>query len=246
MQVYQIIKESANNAAELKSAFNEAEWANIICYFVSEKYRNPNRVIPLDGAAATAIFGRADRLVGKNMPDRTLASEWQTYARQFGMQLPVRNPDWPEIFNHLNPHKGHACEIQVSAAGQQTSGERNPNPQTPETMQEISALMASGNYPNSFTTAEQIQTYMREFLRAIANTERRRTADRAGQTWYQRVMTNAGNNDLARAWQLIYSQYVNAEGAVTTVTRPQLDREIYGWLISADELVARRRAAEQQ
>jgi hypothetical protein len=239
MKVYQIITESANSAAELKASFEAPQWANIICYFLSQRY-NPQEV---SGLSANSLFDRANRLVGKQMADTTQPSQWQTYARQFGMQLDVRNPTWNDIFNHLSPHVNHACEITMGTgeAGSAFTREGNPNPHTPESRQEVFAMMTG---PESFNSADQIASYMRDFLAAIARTESRSQTDPQGKTWLDRIQANNRNNELARAWELIYREYVGADGTVTTVTRDRLNTEIYRWLLTADELVARRREAE--
>jgi hypothetical protein len=241
MKVLELYEEESliQNATEFKSKFTAPEWANLICWMLETYYLKGREV---SDSESSLLFRELQNSIGVNMQPATTPAQWASAALTRKVTMGGGNPTWNSIYKFLEPHKGHTCSITVSNAGNGAAqGTRAPvlSAQTPETREEIAALMSNTSYPATLTTVEQVQNYMRDFLSAVAATESRSTRDRQGRKWGDYI--NA-HNDLRITYTMIFNELVEGESLKEPVPRTTMDRELYSWLVTADDMIYRYRS----
>jgi hypothetical protein len=238
MKVLELYEEELiQNATEFKSKFTAPEWASLICWMLETYYVKGKT---LSDSETSLLYRELQNSIGANMQPATTPAQWASSALTRGVRMGGGNPTWNSIYKFLEPNKGHTCSISVSNAGTGAAqGSRAPvlSPHTPETREQISALMGS-NYPGTLTTVEQVQNYMRDFLSAVSATESRSTKDREGKKWGNYI---DAHNNLRVTYTMIFNELVEGDSLKSPVTRATLDRQLYSWLVSADSVIYRYR-----
>lgn len=233
-------QELIQNATDFKSKFTAAEWANLICWMLETYYLKGREV---SDSESSLLFRELQNSIGANMQPATTPAQWASAALTRKVTMGGGNPTWNSIYAFLEPHKGHTCSISVSSTGGSNGaaqGNRAPvlSAQTPETREEIAALMNNTSYPATLTTIQQVQNYMRDFLSAVASTESRSRRDREGRNWGNYIDSH---NNLRVTYTMIFNELVEGERLKSPVARTALDRQLYSWLVTADDIIYRYR-----
>lgn len=198
--------ESANSAAELKRAFNDVEWRNIIYYFLSQRGNIGNTSLGIENNIEQAL-----EKIGPGMADTTTPDDWNAKASRFGAQISSSTPSWPAIYNHL------AARRTETGAPARPPGIVTDKDLTPETLQQVSSWVEGPATMNR----EQLRSYYDGWTRALAT-------HRSSQ------YMNYINRDtrFRRRLFAVQAEVYPAQGQ--TVAKTEVDRVLYAWLTATD------------
>jgi hypothetical protein len=217
MKIIQLV-ETANSAAQLKTAFNENEWRNIIYYFLNQRNRGVgNTSLGLENNIEQAL-----EKIGPGMPDTTTPDDWNAKASRFGAQIAATAPTWPAIYNHL------AARRAESGAPSRAPGLRTDVDATPETLSAVSNWAQGPATMNR----EQVRDYYNDWTLALAT---HRSAE------YMRYVF--GDTRFRQRLFDIQQEVYPAEGE--TVAKTEVDRVLYAWLTSVDQSLLRPGAMQR-
>jgi len=269
MKVIQIIENEAtglkdSSALGLRNSFNREQWNKIVCYFMKTAKENPqgsviSSVIDFFIDDSTVNSGTLDaihRKVGMLMPTGLTPSGWQSFAQQFGMQVPnvTTSISWQAIYNHLAQHSDYDCDMEVRAPGEYLGVNNDSLPDTEETRQGfirlISAAEGYQDIPNSLETQEQIDALFKLGVVAVANTPHRNRdqfPDDAGdnRTWRDVVQNTEMATQLGYAKLERLSQMLQQNGSVS---KEEVIEQLWQFVITVDQQIStrRRNPPEQQ
>lgn len=210
MKIIQLV-ESANSAAELKAAFNENEWRNIVYYFLSQRGNTGNTSLGLENNIEQAL-----EKIGPGMADTTTPDDWNAKASRFGAQISSNVPSWPAIYNHL------AARRAETGAPRRPPGLRTDVDATEETLQAVSNWAQGPATMNR----EQLRAYYDAWTLALAT---HRSAE------YMRYIN--GDTRFRRRLFAVQAEVYPEEGQ--TVSKAEIDRVLYAWLTATDSALLR-------
>ena len=220
MKIIQLT-ESANSAAELKAAFNENEWRNIIYYFLNQR----NRGVGYTSLGVENNIEQALEKIGPGMPDTTTPDDWNAKASRFGAQITATAPTWPAIYNHLAARR---AEADTGPAPTRPPGPRTDTDVTDESPAQVAAWAQGPATMNR----EQVRAYYDAWTRALAT---HRSAE------YMRYIN--GDTRFRQRLFDVQAEVYPAEGA--TVAKTAVDRVLYAWLTSVDQSLLRPGAMQR-
>lgn len=257
MKVIQILTERINSANELRSSFDQQQWSNILCHFIS-KFIDRNTGSPVSSALRYFIGGalnageleNAQRLIGLNMASGLSPEAWNAYAIRYNMGVPNSSTglSWDDIYNHLAPHAATPCELEVMAANTSPGVSNDTLLDTEETREEFISLIntSTADVPDPITTETELASFLRQSLQAIQNTPQRRAADDQGHNfrWFVDNAANEGN-PLKNNWVKIFNNNKEIIDNGQTISKESLIELVWRWVIAADYVIsaARRTSA---
>lgn len=259
MRVLQILSENINSAEELKSAFNDTQWANIICYFISQ-YRDDQtgtilssglRFFIGDDTINSGELANAQRIIGKEMGSGNSPGSWQASAIRYGMGVPNASQGltWDTIYNHLAPHKDTPCELEVRSPASNPGVSNDQLLDTPETRQEFIRLIQANTteVPDPLTTEENLIDFFRNSMQAIQGTPSRTQPDDQGHNfrWFVDNTANEGN-PLKNNWIRIFNSSKEKITNGESISKAEVIELVWQWLISADSVIATARRTPRQ
>jgi hypothetical protein len=217
MKIFQLV-ESANNAAQLKTAFDDTQWRNIVHYFLNQRGTTGYSGLGLENNIEQAL-----EKIGPGMDNTTTADDWNAKASRFGAQIDSTTPTWPAIFNHLA-----AAERTAPPAPPRAPGLRTDVDVTDESPEQVAAWAQGPATMNR----EQLRAYYDAWTRALAT---HRSAD------YMRYI-NADTRFRQRLFD-VQAEVYPAEGE--TVAKTEVDHVLYAWLTSVDQSLLRPGAMQR-
>ena len=259
MKVIQILTERINSANELRSSFDQQQWSNILCHFISQFIdRNTGSPISsglryfIGNSINSAELENAQRLIGRNMASGLSPEAWNAYAIRYNMGVPNSSTglSWDDIYNHLAPHAATRCELEVTSAASMNPGVSNDQLlDTEETREEFISLIntSTADIPDPITTETELVSFLRLSLQAIQNTPQRRAADDRGHNfrWFVDNAANEGN-PLKNNWVRIFNNNKEIIDNGQTISKESLTELVWRWVIAADYVIsgARRTSAD--
>lgn len=226
MKIYQLV-ESVSSAADLKTAFDNTEWAKIFLHFAGE--RNLNL-----GSSDTAIRASLERTfkdIGPGIDDAMMPEDWNARAARFGAALPsASGSSWPLIYNHLAAHRRANVPERYSAfdinrpIGSQLTGYAADTDKTEENLQQVSTWVQAPAQLNR----EQTRQYFLDWMTALSRNRNRQWMDKLMQAPPGQTIANSSLRSLYRIQEQLIPQ------GEATVAKSEIDRELYTWLTSAD------------
>lgn len=215
MKIIQLT-ESANNAAELKAAFDATKWRNIVHYFLSRRGNTGYTALGVENNIEQAL-----EKIGPGMADTTTPDDWNAKASRFGAQISSTAPSWPEIYNHLVNAEAAARRDGI-VAPPPTPGVRTDTDATEETLQAVSNWAQGPATMNR----EQVYAYYNAWTRVLAT---KRSAQ------YMRYILE--DTRFRRRLFAVQAEVYPAEGQ--TVSKAAVDRVLYAWLTATDSALLR-------
>lgn len=226
MKIIQLV-ETANSAAELKTAFDRTEWTKIILHFANKR----NIGIGTSDNAIRSSLETAFKKIGPEMDNSTLPEDWNAKAVAYGANLPSTSGiTWVTIYNHLAPHKGAEIPERFSAfdmnrqPNSAMTGNFADTDKTQETAQEVARWATA---PAENLTRDEAIQYFIDWTAALAT--------KRNQAWMdllRRPINGADNSRLRRLQTIIRTH--TAETNTYPIPKLNIDRDLYGWLTSSD------------
>jgi len=258
MKILQILEAAPtglkdNSPLGLRNSFNPAQWTNILCHFLkAAKEQQPAGTIASsimsyfidDSTINSGQLETMHRRVGMLMPTGMSPSQWQSYARLYGMQVPniTGGVSWQQIYNHLAPFHDAECGLEVRAPNTRLGTSDDVLLDTPETRQEFIRLLSSaGNnseLPDPLETGEQLLSFFNNAMAAINTSNGRNEKDRFDRNWNDYVSAGVETNPLKPLLAQKWNAMLEIINGGATIPKADVIEQLWQFTISADRVIS--------
>ena len=267
MKILQILENAPtglkdNSALGLRNSFNNEQWSNIVCHFLKTAKEQQQA----SGTIASSIMSffidddtinsgqlmSMHRQVGKDMPTGMSPSQWQSYARLYGMQVPniVSGISWQQIYNHLAPFHDAECGLEVRAPNTRLGTSDDVLLDTQETREQFIRLISSAgnnsNLPDPLETVDELLAFWNSGLAAVAATSNRSRKDSTDRNWEDYVSSSNTNNPLKPEGRRKYNSLVAIIDNGETLPKADVIEQLWQFTLAADRIIATYRRTSDQ
>jgi len=213
MQVIDILLEQQiNSIAALRDAFNIEQWYNIISYY------NYDRLRSASASERNAFLSRADREIGSKTNTYQSLSDWLVSANRYKMKF-NRGVSVQDIYNEIAPH---ASRKVIDYSTQEPVADMGMDDDyTTEEFAEFQTWAPSS--VDEFNTTTEAYDRIRAVESAII--------EKRGQEWMNIVKRDP---EIPNAWNHAANKIYGIVRNQGSISRQDLDVELYGWLRVAD------------
>ena len=235
MKIIQLVEQTRiNSALDLKNAFDETQWTNIIIHFNRRRFTQSDQGMFDTAEGRVNALNTIQRRIGFRMQTTIHPSDWQRDATSYNMAAPESYATWQDIYDHLAPWKDEAADFDRNIPQQDivdTDG-------TPERVGDIAswARPAAGDqpWPETFESVAEIQRYLTAFNLSLSQ--------HRDESWISVLQRgNDTNNPIRREW-IDTARDIYAK---VPITKRDVDFSLLGWLNYAGKMIRASQERDQ-
>jgi hypothetical protein len=210
-----LLEQQINSIASLRDAFNVEQWYNILSYY------NLGRLERASAAERGAFLSRANGEVGSGSNTYMSLSDWLLSANRYNLKFD-RNVTVQDIYNELAPHANRKV---IDYSNEEPVADRGmDDDHTVETFEQFQAWAP--------TDATSFGTTREAYNRIIAIEDA--IKENRGDEWFNLVQRLGQLNENWNEVSVRIYERVRTRGSIS---KRDLDSELYGWLRVADYAV---------